>query len=93
MLGPRFPIDEPMPSIRQGRGVDYVPVRRVSAMPFAPDPFADSGRDRMSDRLYQQEMEEREYEQDMKRREYIGMMRRASGVGYPRMDRYGYPAL
>ncbi len=91
MMGSRFPIDEPMPSIREARGPDYGPVRRVAAMPFAPEPFADSGRERMSDRLYQQEMEEREYEQEMKRKEYIGRMRRSSGVGYPRMDRYGYP--
>lgn len=93
MMGSRFPIDEPMPSIRETRGLDYAPVRRVSAMPFAPEPFADSGRERMNDRMYQQELEDREYEQEMKRKEYIGLMRRSSGVGYPRMDRYGYPSL
>lgn len=92
MLGSRFPFDEPMPPIRETGGLDYLPVRRVAAMPFAPEPFADSGRERMKDRRYQQEME-REYEQEMKRKEYIGMMRRASGAGYPRSDRYGYPSL
>lgn len=92
MMGFGLPIDEPMRPIREARGLDYVPVRRVAAMPFAPEPFADSGRERMSGRLYQQEMEAREYEQEMKRKEHIGMMRRSSGVGYPRMDRYGYPS-
>lgn len=92
MLGSRFPFDQPMPPIRETGGLDYLPVRRVAAMPFAPEPFADSGRERMKDRLYQQEME-REYEQEMKRKEYIGMMRRASAAGYPRSERYGYPAL
>ena len=92
MIGSRFPIDEPMPSIREARGLVYAPVRRVAAMPFAPEPFAESGRERMRDRFYQQEME-REYEQEMKRKEYIGLMRRSSGAGYPRSDRYGYPSL
>ncbi|KAI9879066.1 MAG: hypothetical protein M1830_009707 [Pleopsidium flavum] len=79
-----LPIRESMPAILDRRDIDFVPPRRLSTMPYAPEPYADSGRERLNQRLYQQEME---------RREYIEQMRRPVGVGYPRADRFGYPPM
>ncbi len=85
MLAPVLPIRESMPRILDRRSIDLVPPRRLSTMPYAPEPYADSGRERLNQRLYQQEIE---------RREYIEQMRKpAVGIGYPRTDRFGYPSL
>ncbi len=73
--------NEPLPSILERRGLDYPPVRRITDMPFAPEPIRDSNRGRLNDILLQQERD---------RRDHIDHLRRPAGAAYTRGNRYVY---